>query len=262
MCSDLHNLEKCLYRYNIAQKYNNFSEIQEEKANAEDIILKGGISNVRYIWRAENSEKTCDECSDLDGQEFDLSDDILPTPHPNCKCYIDVIANNTTENKLPVATAPTTKPTEKPTEKATNTTNLPGKWIMPCNGKITSPYGWRIHPTYGTKKFHDGIDIGISINTPLKAVASGKIVMAQWYNGYGKYIEIDHGNNIHSFYGHLNSYDVKVGDSVNLGQIIAKSGNSAGMDKNGKIMTTGPHLHFGIYQKGQSVNPLKFIKNF
>ena len=62
MCADLHNLEKTLQRYDIAKQLNNFSTAQEEQENAENIILKGGVSNVRYVWRSELSEKTCDEC--------------------------------------------------------------------------------------------------------------------------------------------------------------------------------------------------------
>ena len=135
-------------------------------------------------------------------------------------------------------------------------------WIMPVNGKITSPYGWRIHPTLGTKSFHDGIDIGVMQNTQVKAVANGKVIKAEWYNGYGKYIEIDHGNNIISFYGHLNEYKVSKGQLIEQGQIIALSGNTAGIGANGKVMTTGAHLHFGVHKNNNKVNPLDFIRNF
>ena len=135
-------------------------------------------------------------------------------------------------------------------------------WILPVNGKITSYYGWRIHPTLGTKKFHDGIDIGVKQNTPVKAVAEGKVIKAEWYNGYGKYIEIDHGNNIISFYGHLNEYKVSKGQLVKQGQVIALSGNTAGIGSNGKVMTTGEHLHFGVHINKDKANPLDFMRNF
>ena len=144
----------------------------------------------------------------------------------------------------------------------TNFQSSSANWIMPVNGKITSPYGWRIHPTLGTKKFHDGIDIGVNLNTPVKTVADGKVIKAEWYNGYGKYIEIDHGNNIISFYGHLNEYKVSKGQFVEQGQVIALSGNTAGIGTNGKIMTTGAHLHFGVHRNNDKVNPLDFIRNF
>ncbi len=153
---------------------------------------------------------------------------------------------------------------QKKKEEQQNKQNSTNKanWIMPCSGKISSPYGWRIHPTLKTKKFHDGVDIGVNLNTPVKAVASGIVVKAKWYNGYGKYIEIDHGNSITSFYGHLNEFKVCKNQFVKQGQIIALSGNTAGIGANGKVMTTGPHLHFGVQENGDSANPLDFIRNF
>ena len=83
--------------------------------------------------------------------------------------------------------------------------------------------------------------------------------MAQWNGGYGKYIEIDHGNGLHSFYGHLNSYNVNSGDYVKQGQIIALSGNTAGIGKNGVKQSTGPHLHIGAKLNNKSENPLNYI---
>ncbi|MEE3349908.1 MAG: M23 family metallopeptidase [Candidatus Gastranaerophilaceae bacterium] len=153
---------------------------------------------------------------------------------------------------------------QKKKEEQQNKQNSTNKanWIMPCNGKISSPYGWRIHPTLKTKKFHDGVDIGVNLNTPVKAVASGIVVKAEWYNGYGKYIEIDYGNSITSFYGHLNEFKVCKNQFVKQGQIIALSGNTAGIGANGKVMTTGPHLPFGVHENGDSANPLDFIRNF
>ncbi len=267
----LQEIDKSLYRYKTLQEYNYQNDAQEEKENIEDKVLQTGISYYKYVWHAENSKHTCDKCRELDGQVFDFYDEVPQRPHPNCKCWVEVVENIDTKvenddntNKIPPQnTNPQheQKPTQPKTTSLPSIPQQPTK-TMPVSGPITSPHGWRIHPTYGTKKFHDGVDIGVPINTPVKAVASGRIVMAQWFNGYGKYIKIDHGNNIHSFYGHLNSFDVKVGDYVNSGQIIAKSGNTAGIGKNGKIMTTGPHLHFGIHINGQSINPLDFVRNF
>ena len=126
------------------------------------------------------------------------------------------------------------------------------QWIWPTKSKtITSGYGWRIHPIFKTKIFHYGIDIGEENNKPVWAVADGKVVMAQWYGGYGKYVEIDHGNGIHSFYGHLNSYDVKVGDYVTQGQEIGKVGNTG--------QSTGNHLHFGVKKGDTSINPFIYL---
>ena len=265
--TNLQDVGKSLYRYGALMDNNYLADAQEEKNEIEDTVLKGGVVYYHYVWHSEKGEHTCDECKKLDGQVFEMDEEIPERPHPNCRCTVEIIEGEIEtdgeepqddKDKIPPR-VPTPRP---PSPQPTPQPKTSSKRVMPVNGTITSPHGWRIHPTLKTRKFHDGIDIGVPINTPVKATTRGKVVMAQWYNGYGKYIEIDHGNNIHSFYGHLNSYDVKVGDIVNTGQVIAKSGNTAGIGKNGKVMTTGPHLHFGVHKNGQSVNPLEFVRNF
>ena len=127
------------------------------------------------------------------------------------------------------------------------------KWIWPCESKtIRSPHGMRMHPIHNKLLNHDGIDIGARYEE-VWAVADGRVVAAQWNGGYGNYIEIDHGNGIHSFYGHFNSYNVKVGNYVSQGQVIAQSGNTG--------WSTAPHLHFGVHKNGQSIDPEVFYKN-
>ncbi len=262
----LQNIGKSLYRYNALNENN--VESDSERADIENTVLKGGISYNKYVWHSENGEHTCEVCKSLDGKVFDFYDEVPERPHPNCRCTVEIVEDSDIEvedlddtNEIPSQNpAPESKiPEPNPKSPPQNQQN---QKTMPVKGPITSPYGWRIHPTYGTKKFHDGVDIGVPVNTSVQATTSGKVVMSQWYNGYGKYIEIDHGNNIHSFYGHLNSCDVKVGDYVKTGQIVAKSGNTAGIGKNGKIMTTGPHLHFGVHKNGQPINPLDFVRDF
>lgn len=266
--NELEKLGQSIYRYNALKENNLHKEAESEIENISNILLKGGNSSIKYIWHSEIG--ACDECKNLDGTIYNSENDIPKRPHPNCKCSLKVIEKEADvekqqeekENKTFYKELLKPSSVSQKTPKKQNKFQQNSKWIMPCNGAITSPYGWRIHPTYGTKKFHDGIDIGVPINTIVRTVSDGKVVMARWYNGYGKYIEIDHGNNLHSFYGHLSSYDVKVGDYVKSGQPIARSGNTAGIGKNGKTMTTGPHLHFGIHKNGQPLNPLDFVRNF
>ena len=144
---------------------------------------------------------------------------------------------------------------------AVNPTTTQPKWIMPCKGnpRLSSPYGNRLHPTLKVVKFHDGVDIAVPLNTKVLAVADGTVTRVLWNGGYGKYIEIDHGNSLKSFYAHLNSWSVKQEENVKQGQVIGLSGNTAGIGKNGKIMTTGPHLHFGASKNGKTFNPLTYI---
>ena len=127
------------------------------------------------------------------------------------------------------------------------------KWIWPCKSKIIkSSHGMRMHPIHKKMLNHDGIDIGAQYEK-IWAVADGKVIKAKWNGGYGNYIEIDHGNGIISFYGHLNSYNVKAGDYVKQGEVIAVSGDTG--------WSTAPHLHFGVHKNGNSINPMRFYKN-
>lgn len=133
-------------------------------------------------------------------------------------------------------------------------------WPVPSVHRISSPFGPRKAPAPGASTFHKGIDIpggGVSGKSVI-ASDSGKVVIAKTgYNGgRGNYIVIDHGNKKGSLYQHLQSFSVKVGQSVSQGQEIAKMGSTG--------VSTGPHLHFEIHEcfsgtKGTPVNPQKYV---
>ena len=125
------------------------------------------------------------------------------------------------------------------------------KLAWPAYADLTDWYGDRIHPVFGTPHFHDGIDIGIGVGTPVAAAAGGTVTMATWYGGYGKSIRIDHGNGVVTMYSHLSGYEVSVGQEVELGEIIGYSGNTGN--------STGAHLHFTVIVGGTPVNPLDWL---
>lgn len=121
----------------------------------------------------------------------------------------------------------------------------------PAVGPETDPLGWRIHPVYGTKNFHDGMDIGVGQGTPVKAAAAGTVVLASRYGGYGLAIKIDHGRGLVTLYAHLSQIDVEVGQKVAAGQQIGYSGNTG--------TSTGPHLHFSVLLNGSPTDPGSFL---
>ena len=131
-----------------------------------------------------------------------------------------------------------------------------GGFTRPVNGKITSPFGTRIHPIFKRRIFHSGVDIGAPYGTPIKAANSGRVMFVGWYNGYGKVVIIDHGkiNNIPTttLYAHMSQSTVKQGSNVAKGQVIGKVGTTG--------YSTGPHLHFEVRQNGNPVNPLNFVR--
>ena len=116
---------------------------------------------------------------------------------------------------------------------------------------VTCPYGWRIHPIYKDRRFHHGADLRAALATEIYAIADGKVTFAKEDGGYGLAVRIAHKNKVVSFYAHCSALKVKVGDIVKAGQVVALSGNTG--------LSTGPHLHFGIYVDGAAVNPLQFL---
>lgn len=126
-----------------------------------------------------------------------------------------------------------------------------GVFIWPCNGPITSPFGYRTHPIFGTTIYHAGIDIGVDYGTPIHAADGGTVIAAEWYGGYGNAVIIDHGNGLQSLYGHNSSLTVSVGETVSQGQIIAYAGSTG--------YSTGPHCHFEVRQNGEAVDPMGYL---
>ena len=126
------------------------------------------------------------------------------------------------------------------------------KWGRPCSWvKLTSPYGYRIHPTLGYRKFHNGVDLANSQGTPIRAARSGKVTVATYGGTYGYYVTINHGDGYSSLYAHMTHYIVSKGQSVTKGQVIGYMGSTG--------RSTGPHLHFSIFYNGSSVNPMNYI---
>ena len=125
-------------------------------------------------------------------------------------------------------------------------------WGRPCTWrKLTSPYGYRIHPTLGYRKFHNGVDLANSQGTPIYAARSGKVTVATYGSTYGYYVTINHGDGYSSLYAHMTHYVVSKGDTVKKGQLIGYMGSTG--------RSTGPHLHFSIFYNGSSVNPMNYI---
>lgn len=119
---------------------------------------------------------------------------------------------------------------------------------------ITSGFGYRIDPITGQKSaYHSGIDIGTgrTVNIPVYAMSSGKVILAKWYGGYGNAVVIDHGGGLSTLYAHNNKLLVKVGDNVLGGQQIALSGSTG--------RSTGPHVHFGVMKNGEYIDPTPYL---
>lgn len=133
-------------------------------------------------------------------------------------------------------------------------TTAPSAYLWPCpsSKKITSNYGYRVHPIQGTRKLHTGMDIGAKSGADVIAAASGTVIMAKYYGGYGNCIIIDHGGGISTLYGHMSAFVAKNGDYVTAGQTIGKVGSTGN--------STGPHLHFEVRINGETTDPAAYVK--
>ena len=128
----------------------------------------------------------------------------------------------------------------------------PGKLLIPVAGApVTSPFGYRIHPIFGTSILHTGIDYGADEGTPIRAAADGVVVSAGWIDGYGNATIIDVGGGIAVLYGHQSAFKVSAGQKVTQGQTVGLVGCTGNC--------TGPHVHFEVRVNGDPVNPVNYI---
>lgn len=125
-----------------------------------------------------------------------------------------------------------------------------GTLMRPVNGPVTSGFGYRIHPIFGYRRFHSGLDFGVGYGTPIHAADSGTVIYATGMGGYGNVIMINHGGGISTLYAHQSSFAVTSG-SVAKGQVIGYVGSTG--------WSTGPHLHFEVRVNGSPVDPMGYI---
>lgn len=124
-------------------------------------------------------------------------------------------------------------------------------WPAPSYTRISDPYGWRMHPTLGVEKLHNGVDLAAPGGSPILAAYDGKVVAAAYSSSMGNYIMIDHGDGLYTIYMHASALYVSTGEYVTRGQKIAAVGTTG--------RSTGNHLHFGVRLNGQYVDPMGYI---
>jgi murein DD-endopeptidase MepM/ murein hydrolase activator NlpD len=128
-----------------------------------------------------------------------------------------------------------------------------GRFSSPIlGGSMTSPFGWRVHPIFGTRRLHTGMDFGVGAGTPIRAADHGVILEAGWMGGYGKAVMVDHGQGLVTLYAHTSAFYVTAGQRVRKGQIIAAVGSTG--------YSTGPHLHLEVRRNGTPVDPSPYFR--
>lgn len=136
---------------------------------------------------------------------------------------------------------------------AASTQFVGGTFTLPAPSytRISSYYGYRIHPITGTRKLHTGVDFAAASGSKCVAAGAGTVIYAGWYSGYGNTVIIDHGGGISTLYAHNSSLTVSKGTKVSKGQQIAKIGSTGN--------STGPHCHFEVRVNGKHTNPMSYL---
>lgn len=126
-----------------------------------------------------------------------------------------------------------------------------GEYVWPVQGRVSSPFGYRIHPIFKVRKMHTGVDLSASFGTSIRAADSGVVIQAGWRGGYGKTVVVSHGSGLTTLYAHQSAILVSVGEAVSQGDVIGKVGSTG--------YSTGPHLHFEVRLNGSPVDPMGYL---
>ncbi|MCR4401825.1 MAG: M23 family metallopeptidase [Firmicutes bacterium] len=150
------------------------------------------------------------------------------------------------ESHTTVRSAPSSSPT--PPTSANDLRKL----SAPVSGRVTYGFGYRIHPIYRRRLFHEGIDVAAPAGATVRAAASGRVIRAGPCGTYGNIVELDHGGRLTTLYAHCSRILVRPGDKVRTGQKIAEVGSTG--------LSTGPHLHFEVSLNGKATDPFAYLE--
>ena len=117
--------------------------------------------------------------------------------------------------------------------------------------RISSPFGYRMHPTLGVMKFHNGVDLAAPAGSAILAAYDGTVISAAYNDSMGNYVMINHGDGVYTIYMHASALYVSTGQKVSKGDTIAAVGTTG--------RSTGNHLHFGVRVNGEYVDPMGYI---
>jgi murein DD-endopeptidase MepM/ murein hydrolase activator NlpD len=134
---------------------------------------------------------------------------------------------------------------------STGSGNPNAQLAWPAPGSITSGFGWRVHPIFGTQRFHAGVDINAPCGAPIWAAEAGNVISSGWHGGYGETIIVDHGDGLSTLYAHQSARQASVGQQVSRGQRIGTVGTTG--------WSTGCHLHFEVRVNGSPVDPVPYL---
>lgn len=205
-------------------------KLEERRAEADKLLADLVATGDEYEALLHAAEKDAAKI----GKELDAAED----------------AYDEAERQQWLSTSEAPKPNPDGASSSTIVNGL--KWVTPCSYvRLTSPFGWRVHPIYGDWRFHYGVDLAGPMGTPIVATRAGVVETTTYDSSSGYYVTLNHQDGFKSKYLHLTHYIVSPGQYVSAGQVIGYMGSTGA--------STGSHLHFSILYNGSHVNPMDYI---
>ncbi len=213
-----------------------FSKRLEENLSVKE--AKSVFSNITNYKHNTRKEKVEEENDDV------IEDETVFVPFEEPSLSAEIIASGGKDIKI-------TSNNDIPENVSVNDYELSKKMVLPLKGKTTSPFGVRTHPISGDLRFHAGIDIAAEKGTNIYSAFDGEVVEADYDKWNGNYLKIKHDNDILTVYCHCEKLNVKKGQKIRAGEVIATVGSTGS--------STGPHLHFELRIDNISYNPQKAL---
>lgn len=223
----------------------------EEEHFLNQLINKEQEYNDQLASEAESSRQASIQASI---QESSIQESIRESSIQESIRESSIQASIEAEQQTTQATTEATVPSSSGNGGSANSDDNPSgtTWLTPCDYTyVSSPFGYRWHPTTGKWSMHQGVDLPAPKGTPIYASRSGYVTIAKYHVNAGNYVTINHQDGYTSVYMHMTHYVVEVGDYVKAGELIGYVGSTG--------RSTGPHLHFGIAYNGEYVNPMDYI---
>jgi len=248
-----------LYKSKINEMQKNYSELSSTIINLQDRVLTLD-SQMELIEEKDKAVRTYADLPEIDESVRELGiggmltntnpklDDLLPNLSPTITSLEMDIDALTRKVKLELSSYEEIY--EKVQENSDRLQSVPA--IRPVEGGyLNAGFGYRLDPFDKVNRFHYGQDITVNKGTPIHVPADGVVKVVRYMGGFGKSIKIDHGFGYTTFYAHLSKFNVKSGDIVKRGDLIAFTGNTG--------RSTGPHLHYEVHYYGKPQNPLDYF---
>lgn len=247
-----------LTRYNVMKAITEHDEELMERLEEDKAYIESQRQELEEQMKELQGQKTelQTQKDNLDSKKDDLEDLSDDAAHAIEKAQSDEKEQQALIEYIDESLEKLEKEIEEATKAASNKDYVGGEFLWPCPDytRISSPFGYRVHPITGKYKLHSGVDMAAPRGTDILAANSGTVTAAYNYeNGaYGKYIIISHGGGRVTLYAHCDDVYVKKGDEVEQGEVIAAVGTTGS--------STGYHLHFEVRIDGEYIDPMEFFE--